>query len=121
LEAEREAVRQVRSNARALVLTWRRFHVRILGHLTSTQPKESKSMTKQIQVFGTGCRQCERLAENVRLAAEKCGEDYSLEKVSDIAEIVRRDILSTPALAVNGRILCSGCVPSVEEIVRMLS
>ena len=73
-----------------------------------------------IQVLGAGCAKCMKLAERVEEAAKKTGVDYSLEKVTDINRIVGMNVMTTPALFVNGQLKCSGSVPSVGQIETML-
>jgi small redox-active disulfide protein 2 len=74
-----------------------------------------------IQVLGTGCAKCTKLAEQVDEAAKKAGIDYTLEKVTDINKIVALGVMTTPALLVDGKLKCSGNVPSVEQLVKMLT
>ena len=75
---------------------------------------------KKVQVLGTGCPKCRKLAENAEAAAKALGIEYELVKVTDINEIVGFGVMMTPALAVDGRVLVSGKVPSVEELKGML-
>lgn len=75
---------------------------------------------KKIQVLGTGCAKCEQLAENAAAAADKLGIGYELEKVTDMGRIVASGVLMTPALAVDGKVVSSGTVPTVMEIVDLI-
>lgn len=75
---------------------------------------------KKIQVLGTGCPKCEKLAEIAEEAAKSAGIDYELIKVKDITEIMNFGVMMTPALAVDGEIKISGNVPSVDEIKKYL-
>jgi len=81
--------------------------------------REMLEMIK-IQVLGTGCPKCQKLAANAEAAAKELGLDYELEKVTDINEIMRFGVMMTPALAVNGQIKVAGRVPEVGEIKKML-
>ncbi|NQV31465.1 MAG: TM0996/MTH895 family glutaredoxin-like protein [Phycisphaeraceae bacterium] len=76
-------------------------------------------MTK-LQVLGTGCPKCKKLAEMTDAAAKELGIDYELEKVTDINAIMQMGVMMTPALAVDGQVKVSGKVPSVEEIKTLL-
>ena len=76
-------------------------------------------MTK-LQVLGTGCPKCKRLAENAEAAAKALGIDYELDKVTDINDIMAFGVMMTPALAVDGEVKVSGKVPSVAELQEML-
>ena len=73
-----------------------------------------------IQVLGTGCEKCTKLAVRTEEAARKAGVDFTLEKVTSIDKIIEMGVMTTPALVVNGKLKCSGTVPSVGQIVQML-
>lgn len=75
---------------------------------------------KKIQILGTGCPKCRKLAENAVAAAEKLGLQYSLEKITDINDIMAFGIMMTPGLAVDGEVKSAGKTPSAEEIMDML-
>ena len=75
----------------------------------------------KIQILGTGCPKCKKLAENAEAAAKELGIEYELVKVTDINEIMKFGVMMTPALAVDGEARASGKVPSVDEIRGMLS
>lgn len=70
----------------------------------------------KITVLGPGCVNCETVADRARAAVEDLGVAATLEKVDDYAEIARRGVVSTPALSVDGTVVVSGRVPSIEEI-----
>ena len=76
---------------------------------------------RRIQILGTGCPKCQALAENAEAAARELGLEYQLEKVTEIAEIVKFGVIMTPALAVDGQVKVVGKVPSTEQIKAMLS
>ena len=74
-----------------------------------------------IQVLGVGCAKCAKLAALAEEAAKKVGVDYTFEKVADIEKIIAFDVIATPALVVDGKVKCSGSVPSVEQIEKILT
>ena len=74
-----------------------------------------------IQVLGTGCAKCTKLAVQAEEAAKKAGIDYTLEKVTEIDKIMSFGVMVTPALVVDGKLKCSGNIPSVNQLVKMLS
>jgi len=76
---------------------------------------------KKIQVLGTGCPKCKKLAENAAAAAEALGIECEIEKVSEINEIMGFGVMITPALVIDGNVAVTGKVPSVEKIKQMLS
>jgi small redox-active disulfide protein 2 len=71
---------------------------------------------KKIQILGTGCPKCKKLAENAETAAKELGIEYQIEKVTDIKEIMKFGVMMTPALAVDGHVKVTGKVPTAEEI-----
>ncbi len=75
---------------------------------------------KKLQVLGTGCPRCKKLAEMVDLAAKELDLDYELQKVTSIDEITDFGVMSTPALAVDGEVKVSGGLPSMDEIKDMI-
>lgn len=75
---------------------------------------------KKLQILGTGCPKCRRLAELSEAAARESGLEFEIEKVTDINEIIGFGVMMTPALAVDGEVKVAGRVPSVEEIRKML-
>ncbi len=75
----------------------------------------------KIQILGTGCPKCKKLAETAEAAASELGIDFEIVKVSEINEIMKFGVMMTPALAVDGNVKVSGKVPSVDELKQMLS
>ncbi len=75
---------------------------------------------KKIQILGTGCPKCKKLAENAEAAARELGIEYEIEKVTDINQIMKFGIMMTPAMAVDGKVKVTGKVPSADEIKTML-
>ena len=76
---------------------------------------------KRIQILGTGCPKCRKLAENAEEAAKEMGIEYELEKVTRINDIMGFGVMVTPALAIDGQVKVSGKVPSADEIKQMLA
>ena len=76
---------------------------------------------KRIQILGTGCPKCRKLAENAEAAAKELGIEYEIEKVTDINEIMKFGVMMTPALAVDGDVKSAGNVLSADEIKKALS
>ena len=75
---------------------------------------------KKLQILGTGCPKCKKLAENAEAAAKALGIEYTLEKVTNINDIMKFGVMMTPALAVDGAVKVAGRVPGMEEIKGML-
>jgi len=76
---------------------------------------------RKLQVLGTGCPKCERLAQNAETAAKELGIEYEIEKVTDINKIMQFGVMMTPALAIDGDVKVVGKVPSPAEIKKMLA
>jgi small redox-active disulfide protein 2 len=76
---------------------------------------------KKIQILGTGCPKCKKLAENARTAAKDAGIECEIVKVTDINEIMKFGVMLTPALAIDGQVKVVGKVPSPDEIKKMLA
>lgn len=75
----------------------------------------------KLQVLGTGCPKCKKLAENAEAAAKGLGVEYTLEKVTDITEIMKLGVMMTPALAVDGKVKVVGRAPPPNEIMTLLT
>ena len=75
---------------------------------------------KKIQILGTGCPKCEKLAELAEQAAKELGIEYELEKVTKINDIMKFGVMVTPALVVDGQVKVAGGLPSVEQLKEML-
>jgi small redox-active disulfide protein 2 len=75
---------------------------------------------KKIQILGTGCPKCKKLAENVEAAVREMGDEYDVEKVTQINEIMKFGVMMTPALAIDGEVKAVGKVLSPDEIKKML-
>ena len=75
---------------------------------------------KKLQILGTGCPKCKKLAEATELAAKQAGIEYEMEKVTSIDCIVEFGVMTTPALVVDGEVKVAGRVPTVAELATML-
>ena len=76
---------------------------------------------KKIQILGTGCPKCKKLAENAEAAAKELELEFEVEKVADINEMMKFGVMMTPALIVDGEVKVVGKVPSPDEIKQMLT
>jgi len=73
-----------------------------------------------IQVLGTGCAKCKKMAEVAEAAVQQMNVEYKLEKVTDITKIIELGVMITPALLIDGKLRCSGRVPSIDEVKNIL-
>jgi len=75
----------------------------------------------KIKVLGPGCPKCQKTADNVKQAVSEAGSDASVDKVTDVMEIAKLGIFTTPAVVIDGDVKAVGKVPSVDEIKDWLS
>lgn len=75
----------------------------------------------KIQVLGPGCANCKQLHKNTMAAVTEANLDADVEKVEDIAEIMKFGIMATPALVVDGKVIFSGKVMTVAELKKLLA
>ncbi len=75
---------------------------------------------KKILILGTGCAKCNELAANAREAADVLGEEVAIEKVTGLNDIVKYGCMTTPGLAIDGRLVSQGKLLKPEQIVKLL-
>ncbi|BCX03706.1 MAG: redox-active disulfide protein 2 [Candidatus Roseilinea sp.] len=73
-----------------------------------------------VKVLGSGCANCKRLEQAMQRVANAIGVAIEVEKVTDYAEIMKWDVLQTPGLVVNGKLVAAGRILSDEEIAWLL-
>lgn len=71
---------------------------------------------KVIKVLGTGCAKCEATAKLIEEVARSKGAEIRIEKVTDIAQIVGMGVLSTPGVAIDGKVVHSGGMPERAKV-----
>ncbi len=76
---------------------------------------------KKLQILGTGCQKCRMLTDHTEQAAKALGLEYTLEKVTDISDIVSFGVMATPALVVDGQVKVAGRVPTAEALKALLA
>lgn len=77
-------------------------------------------MTKIIKVLGTGCPKCQSMTNVVKDAVSEHNIDATIEKVEDIMEIMKFNVMSTPALVIDNEIVIKGRVPNKNEVLELL-
>ena len=75
---------------------------------------------KKIQILGTGCPKCKKLAESATEAIQGLENEFEIEKITDINEIMKFGVMMTPALAIDGQVKSVGKVIAPEEIKKFL-
>jgi small redox-active disulfide protein 2 len=74
-----------------------------------------------IKVLGSGCQNCQNLAANAQRAVNNLAIEARVEKVTDYAEIMKYNIMSTPGLVINEKVVSAGRVPGEAEITTFLT
>ncbi len=75
----------------------------------------------EIKVLGPGCANCHKMEEMAKAAVKELGIAADVIKITDIGEIARHGILSTPGLIVNGKIKHSGKpLPNLEKVQELI-
>lgn len=74
----------------------------------------------KIEILGTGCMKCKTLEEVVKTAVAKSGDFAQIIKVDDPLEIMEFGVTSTPGLAIDGIVVSSGKVLSVDEVIALM-
>ena len=69
-----------------------------------------------VKILGSGCANCRKLEAVAREAAAGARLEAEFVKVTDMNEILAYDILSTPGLVIDGKVVSSGRIPTVAEV-----
>lgn len=75
---------------------------------------------KTIKVLGTGCPKCQNLTRVVKDVVDENQIEASIEKVEDIVDIMKYNVMMTPALVIDDQIVAKGRIPSKEEVLAWL-
>jgi small redox-active disulfide protein 2 len=74
-----------------------------------------------IKILGTGCAKCKQTEAVVRETLADMGLEADIEKVEDIEQIMKYDIMVTPALVIDERVVMAGKVPTRAEVLALLA
>jgi small redox-active disulfide protein 2 len=74
-----------------------------------------------VKILGSGCANCRKLEAVSREAASLAGVEAQFIKVTDVKAILAYDLLSTPGLVINEKLVSSGRIPTVSEVRQWLS
>jgi small redox-active disulfide protein 2 len=74
----------------------------------------------KIEILGTGCKKCQQLESNAKQAVANLKLTAEVLHITDPVEIAMRGVMSTPAMAINGKVVCKGQVISPEQIQPLL-
>jgi small redox-active disulfide protein 2 len=72
--------------------------------------------TMEIKILGIGCANCKRVESIARQVVEEMGVEATFTDVTDMQDIVSYDIVTTPGLVINEKVVSSGRIPSKAEV-----
>ena len=75
---------------------------------------------KNIKVLGSGCSKCKLTAKVIEEVATQNGVEIDLQKVEDLRDIMAYQVLSTPGVVVDGKVVHAGSVPSKDLVATWL-
>jgi small redox-active disulfide protein 2 len=75
----------------------------------------------EVKILGSGCPNCKRLEKTVRQALSEMGAEATVTKVTDFGDIMAYDIITTPGLVIDEKVVSSGRVPSRAEVSSMIA
>lgn len=73
-----------------------------------------------IKILGSGCKKCVTLTENTQAALASLGREAEVVKVTDLAEIAAHGVMSTPALAIDDKVVSVGKVLTPSEVAALI-
>ncbi|MDD3325577.1 MAG: thioredoxin family protein [Zoogloea sp.] len=73
-----------------------------------------------IKVLGPGCANCRKLEEIAREAVASLGVDAEISKVTDMQQIIAYDVLKTPGLVINEKLVSSGRIPTPQTVAEWI-
>ncbi len=74
-----------------------------------------------VKILGSGCANCKKLEAVARDAATSANLQAEFVKVTDMKQIMTYDLLSTPGLVINEKLVSSGRIPTVAEVQTWLA
>lgn len=77
-------------------------------------------MIMEIKIVGPGCKNCQKLKENVETAVSELGMTPTITKVEEMSEIVKTGVMKTPGLIIDDKLVVSGRVAKPKEIKQLL-
>jgi small redox-active disulfide protein 2 len=74
----------------------------------------------KLEILGMGCPKCKKLTELATETVKELGIPAEIVKVDQISDIMNYGVMITPALAIEGKVVVAGRIPSKEEIKKWL-
>ena len=75
----------------------------------------------KIKVLGSGCANCKRVEAVARQAVSDLGIEAEVIKVTEYSEIMQYDVMSTPGLVINEKVVSAGRIPNAAEVTTWLT
>ena len=90
--------------------------------MTATTDDDEKEAHVKLEILGSGCANCQKLMAVTAAATRDLGvDDAEVVKVEDFPTIMAYGVMSTPALAIDGKLVMSGKVPSQAEVSALIT
>ena len=74
----------------------------------------------EVKVLGPGCAKCKTTFQVIEKVIKENNLDVKLTKVDDSMEMMSYNIMTTPAVVVDGEVKMKGQVPSESDVKRLL-
>lgn len=74
-----------------------------------------------IKILGMGCTRCQQLEKTAKEVVKELGIEATVEEVKDMKKIMQYPILTTPGLVIDEKLICSGRIPTREEVTKFIS
>lgn len=74
-----------------------------------------------IKILGSGCANCKKLEAVAREAATQAQVEAEFIKVTDMKDIMAYNVMSTPALVINEKVVSSGRIPATADVIKLLT
>jgi small redox-active disulfide protein 2 len=74
-----------------------------------------------IKVLGPGCGNCQRLAQIAQQAVDSLGVEAQIQKLTEYKDFMKYQILMTPGLVINEKVVCAGRVPTTAEVTTWIT
>lgn len=75
----------------------------------------------KVRIYGPGCMKCDTLFKLVTRAAHESDLTCDIEKVTDLGDIIAAGVITTPGLEIDGEVILQGKVPSMDQLLAILS
>jgi len=69
-----------------------------------------------IKILGSGCANCKRVEQIAHKVVSEMGVEAEIIKVTEYPDIMAYNIMSTPGLVVNEKVVSTGRIPTPAEV-----